>query len=121
MLKRILQRLFEKKGAMDEITVSQLKEMQETQKDFLLLDVRESFEYELTNIGGQLIPLDQLPDRIAEIEHFKEKDVIVMCRSGSRSARACEYLTRNGFTSVKNLKGGINDWAREIDPSLPVY
>lgn len=106
---------------MEEITVSQLKDMQEAGKEFLLLDVRETFEYELTNIDGQLIPLDQLPDRLNEIEAFKEKEVVVMCRSGSRSARACEYLLRSGFTQVKNLKGGINEWAREIDPGMPVY
>ena len=106
---------------MEEITVFQLKEMQETNKEFVLLDVRETFEYEFANLGGELLPLDQLPDRLNEIEQYKEKEIIVMCRSGSRSARACEYLSRSGFTSVKNLKGGINDWAREIDPSLPVY
>jgi len=106
---------------MEEITVLQLKEMQEANKEFVLLDVREIFEYEFANLGGELVPLDQLPDRLNEIEQYKEKEMIVMCRSGSRSARACEYLSRNGFTNVKNLKGGINDWAREIDPSLPVY
>ena len=106
---------------MEEITVLQLKEMQEANKEFVLLDVRETFEYEFANLGGELVPLDQLPDRLNEIEQYKEKEMIVMCRSGSRSARACEYLSRNGFTNVKNLKGGINDWAREIDPSLPVY
>ncbi len=106
---------------MEEITVSQLKEMQETNQEFLLLDVRETFEYEFTNIGGELIPLDQLPTRVDEIESYKDKPIIVMCRSGSRSARACEFLSRNGFNDVKNLKGGINDWAREVDPGLPVY
>ena len=106
---------------MEEITVLQLKEMQEANKEFVLLDVRETFEYEFANLGGELVPLDQLPDRLNEIEQYKEKEMIVMCRSGSRSARACEYLSRNGFKNVKNLKGGINDWAREIDPSLPVY
>lgn len=106
---------------MEEITVFQLKEMQEANKEFILLDVRETFEYEFANLGGELVPLDKLPDRLNEIEQYKEKEMIVMCRSGSRSARACEYLSRNGFTNVKNLKGGINDWAREIDPSLPVY
>lgn len=106
---------------MEEITVFQLKEMQEANKEFVLLDVRETFEYEFANLGGELVPLDQLPDRLNEIEQYKEKEIIVMCRSGSRSARACEYLSRSGFTNVKNLKGGINDWAREIDPSLPVY
>lgn len=106
---------------MEEITVSQLKEMQDSNKEFILLDVRETFEYEFTNIGGQLIPLDQLPDRLSDIEQYKDKEVVTMCRSGSRSARACEFLSRNGFTNVKNLKGGINEWAREIDSSLPIY
>lgn len=106
---------------MEEITVQELKQKMESNEEFLLLDVRESHEYHLSNINGTLIPLDQLPARLDEIKEFMNKEVVVMCRSGARSARACMFLTANGFASAKNLRGGINDWARQIDPTLPVY
>ena len=106
---------------MEEITVHELKRMKDQGEEFLLLDVREPFEYEISNIDGMLIPLDQLADRIDELAGHEDKEVVIMCRSGGRSARACEILSRNGFRQVKNLKGGVNDWARQIDPSLPVY
>lgn len=106
---------------MEEITVHELKRMKDQGEEFLLLDVREPFEYEISNIDGMLIPLDQLADRINELAGHEDKEVVIMCRSGGRSARACEILSRNGFRQVKNLKGGVNDWARQIDPTLPVY
>ena len=106
---------------MEEITVYELKQKRESGEEFLLLDVREPFEYEISNIDGQLIPLDQLSERMDELSGYEDKEIVIMCRSGGRSARACEMLSRNGFQNVKNLKGGVNDWAREIDPTLPVY
>ncbi len=106
---------------MDEITVQELKEMQDKKKSYFLLDVREDFEFQISNINGTLIPLDLLPDKLDEIEDKKDEEVIVMCRSGVRSAKAQKFLLDNGFKKVRNLKGGINQWAREIDNSLPVY
>lgn len=106
---------------MEEITVFDLKTMMDEKQDFLLLDVREPHEYHMANIKGTLIPLDQVPVRVTEIEEYRDRQVVVMCRSGARSARACMMLAADGFTNVKNLRGGINDWAREIDPTLPVY
>ncbi len=106
---------------MDEITVQELKEMQDKKKSYFLLDVREDFEFHISNINGTLIPLDLLPDKLDEIEDKKDEEVIVMCRSGVRSAKAQKFLLDNGFKKVRNLKGGINQWAREIDNSLPVY
>jgi rhodanese-related sulfurtransferase len=106
---------------MKEITVQELKKKFDKGDNFFLLDVREQFEYQISNIDGELIPQDLLPEKIEEIEDKKNDEVIVMCRSGGRSAKACELLSKNGFEDVKNLKGGINAWAREIDSSLPVY
>jgi rhodanese-related sulfurtransferase len=106
---------------MEEITVQELKEMQDNNESYFLLDVREDFEFHISNINGTLIPLDLLPDRVDEIEDKKDEEVIVMCRSGVRSAKAQQFLLENGFKNVRNLKGGINQWAREIDNSLPVY
>lgn len=107
---------------MGEISVAELQQLlKDDTEDFLLLDVREPFEYRISNLNGLLIPLGQLPARIAELESYKDKEVIVMCRSGARSAEACRFLGQQGFTNTKNLVGGINEWARKIDPDLPVY
>ncbi len=106
---------------MNEITVQELKEKMDNGDSFFLLDVREPFEYNISNINGELLPIDQLPDRIEELEDKKNIEIVVMCRSGNRSAKACELLSGHGFSDVKNLKGGINAWAKEIDNSLPVY
>jgi rhodanese-related sulfurtransferase len=103
---------------MDEITVNELKEKHDKREPFLLLDVREHFEYHISNLNGTLIPLDELPDKL---DDRKEEEVIVMCRTGNRSATAQKLLLKNSFKNVKNLKGGINQWARKIDDSLPVY
>jgi rhodanese-related sulfurtransferase len=107
---------------MEEITVHQLKVKIDKKESFLLLDVREMFEYYISKIDGStVIPVDELPSRIDEIEEYKNQQVIVMCRTGSRSAQAQMKLQENGFQDVKNLKGGVNEWAREIDTTLPVY
>ena len=84
-----------------------------------ILDVREPHEYEIVNIGAYLIPLSALRKRIDELDPSKE--IVVHCKSGARSARAAEFLRKNGFKSVKNLVGGIDAWAERIDPSLPRY
>lgn len=105
---------------MTEITVQELKAKKENGSQFILIDVREHFEYLISNLGGRHIVLDELESHIARLETYKHTDVILMCRSGGRSARACELLQRHGFTCVANLKGGIKAWADEIDPDIPV-
>jgi len=85
-----------------------------------LLDVREPHELQISRLeGAHLIPLGQLAARLHELDSADE--MVVFCKSGSRSARALELLVSAGFRKVKNLKGGINAWAREIDPALPIY
>ncbi len=105
----------------EEITVRELKKNQEENKPVFLLDVREQHEKDFVDIGGSLIPLGQLVDRVFEIDSQKDKEIVIYCRSGARSAEACRVLMASGFTNVKNLKGGILKWAEEIDPSLPTY
>ncbi len=86
----------------------------------ILLDVREPHELEISALPGAVnIPLGTLAGRLAELD--SAKDMVVFCKSGTRSARALELLASAGFKKVKNLKGGINAWAQEVDPSLPVY
>jgi len=107
---------------MEDITVHQLKEKKENRESFFLLDVRETFEYYISKIdGSSVIPVEELLSRLDELDDKKDQEIIVMCRTGSRSAQAQKMLLNNGFKNVKNLKGGINEWAREIDNSLPLY
>lgn len=103
-----------------EITVDELNEkLQNGEKPFIL-DVRQPREYRMSNIGGKLIPLNELPRRINEIEQYKDQEIIVHCRSGARSARACQILMNHGFENPKNLAGGLIEWANVIDNSLRV-
>jgi len=106
---------------MKEITVEALKNKLDNNNSIFILDVREPFEYQIANLEGTLIPLNDLPDRVDEIEEHKDEPVVVMCRSGNRSAKAAKFLRKNGFSEVMNLKGGINEWAKKIDTSMPVY
>lgn len=105
---------------MKEITVEELKNKKEAGHDFFLLDVREDFEYQVSNLNGEHIPLGDLPSRVDEIKNHKDAEVVVMCRSGGRSGKAVEFLEGEGFSNVHNLKGGITAWSNEIDPSMPV-
>jgi len=104
---------------MKEITVLELKEKKEKGEDIQLIDVREDFEYEMSNLGGQLIPLGGILIESDKID--KEKPVVVMCRSGKRSAAAIMQLEQKGFTNLYNLRGGILAWVDEIDPTINVY
>ena len=104
---------------MKEISVQELQDKKEKGEDFQLIDVREDFEYEMSNLGGTLIPLSGVLIEADKID--KTKPVVVMCRSGKRSAAAIMQLEQLGYTNLYNLKGGILAWAAEIDPTLNVY
>jgi len=104
---------------MQEITVTDLKHKIDTHEDFQLIDVRETFEYEMSNLGGENIPLAGVLIETDKIS--TEKPVIVHCRSGKRSAMAIMQLEQLGYTNLANLKGGIVAWATEIEPSMHVY
>ena len=86
----------------------------------LLLDVREPWEYGLCRIdGAELVPLQSLPARLAELNPARE--TVVICHHGVRSYHAARYLEHNGFSNVINLTGGVDAWAKEADPSMPTY
>lgn len=109
-----------KKPLMKEVTVQELKEMMDKNAEFQLIDVREPHEYEICNLGGELIPQGELPQVVSRIS--KDKQVILQCRSGARSGNMVQWLEKNhGFTNLYNLKGGILAWSREIDPTVPTY
>jgi len=103
-----------------DIEAGQLAEQLDQGQPIHLLDVREPHELEISHLeGADLIPLGQLAARLSELDSADE--MVVFCKAGTRSARALELLASAGFRKVKNLKGGINAWAREVDPSLPIY
>lgn len=104
---------------MKEISVQELKDKLDKGEDFQLIDVREDFEYETSNIGGVSIPLGGILIEADKIDH--DKPVIVMCRSGKRSMAAIMQLEQQGYTNLSNLKGGILAWQAEIDPTINVY
>lgn len=88
--------------------------------DLLLLDVREPHELEISALRGSTnIPLGELAARLSELDSARE--MVVFCKAGTRSTRALELLVSAGFRKVKNLKGGINAWAKDVDNNLPVY
>jgi sulfur-carrier protein adenylyltransferase/sulfurtransferase len=108
--------------AVPQITPTELKQRLDAGDDITLIDVREPFEWDMVNLeeyGARLIPLDQVIERKAEIDPADE--VVIYCRSGSRSAGAVRQLRAHGYERLINLKGGIRAWAEEIDPSMPTY
>ncbi|MDG6928828.1 MAG: hypothetical protein JRN39_01610 [Nitrososphaerota archaeon] len=103
-----------------EVSVEALNRWLQEGKELSLLDVREPQEYEICRIGGaRLIPLGQLRTRLDELEGGK--DMVVYCHTGSRSSAAVRFLNSTGFKNAVNLKGGIDEWARRVDPSMPRY
>jgi len=109
----------DKSLSMKEITVQELKSLLDTNADFQLIDVREVHEFEQANIGGEHIPMAEVPHQIERIETTKQ--VVMHCRSGGRSGNIIQWLEKNhGFNNLYNLKGGILAWAKEIDSSLDV-
>jgi sulfur-carrier protein adenylyltransferase/sulfurtransferase len=102
-----------------EITVDELKKRLDNKDDLFILDVREPQEYQICNLNGYLIPLRDLPKRINELDTAKE--IVVHCKVGGRSRQAVEFMKQSGFRKVKNLVGGIDEWAEVIDPAMPRY
>ena len=106
--------------AEDDITPAQLKQMMDGNPDLFVLDVREPYEIAICRIEGTWeIPLGQIPQRFAEVP--KDRDVVVHCKLGARSAQAVEFLKSRGYANVKNLAGGIIRWIDDVDESLNKY
>jgi adenylyltransferase/sulfurtransferase len=107
------------KNGIPQLGVKELKRRIDAGEDIFVLDVREPFEYQIANIGGKLIPQNDVPQRLAEID--RDREIVVQCKSGGRSQRIAEFLLQNGYTKVVNLAGGILAWADEIDPKMQKY
>lgn len=103
-----------------QIPPHELKERMDKGEDIVILDVREDWEHAHVRIpDARHIPLAQLPQAISSLD--RSKDIIVYCHHGVRSLQACQFLKKNGFEKIQNLKGGIDAYARMVDPSLPLY
>ena len=106
---------------MEEITATELKQRLDRGDDLQIIDVREQKEYDVARLeNSKLIPLGQVVSRMGEIDANRE--TVVHCKLGGRSAKAIEALKAAGFKGrLVNLKGGITAWSNEVDPSVPKY
>jgi adenylyltransferase/sulfurtransferase len=102
-----------------EISVEDLKRRLDAGEKLFVLDVREPHEYQICNLGGYLIPLNDLPKRVNELDSSAE--IVAHCKMGGRSAKAVQFLQQAGFTKIHNLTGGITAWSERIDPKVPKY
>jgi len=102
-----------------EIRVEELKRRLDAGENLFLLDVRDEFEYEISNIGGQLIPLAELSKRVNELDANRE--IVALCKMGSRSVKAVKLLHDAGFNHVWSLTGGIHAWSDRVDRNVRKY
>jgi adenylyltransferase/sulfurtransferase len=107
------------KNGIPQITVQELKARMDAGEDVQLIDVREPWEAQIAQIGGKLIPQNDVPNRLAEID--RNREVVVHCKGGGRSQRIAEFLQQQGYPKVANLAGGITAWSDQIDQKVPKY
>lgn len=105
----------------NEFTAKELHEyLQTIEEPPLLLDVREPWEFSTCHLpNSELIPMRQIPTAMNELD--PDREIVVICHHGIRSRSVAMYLTKNDFTRVINLRGGIDAWAKEVDPQMPTY
>jgi rhodanese-related sulfurtransferase len=102
------------------VSATELNRELESRATVKLLDVRETFELEISRLDGVVhIPMGELPHRLDELD--PTQSWVVICRTGARSGRVTDTLLANGFPEVRNLEGGMNGWARDVDPNLAIY
>jgi rhodanese-related sulfurtransferase len=109
----------EKAMGVPEIRAEDLKRRLDAGEDLFLLDVRDEFEFETSNIGGHLIPLAELPERVSELD--SNQKIVAVCKMGPRGAKAVQFLHKAGFSHVWNLTGGIHAWSDRVDHSVRKY
>ncbi|MFZ1919797.1 MAG: rhodanese-like domain-containing protein [Terriglobales bacterium] len=104
-----------------EISAGQVKALQKSGDPFTLLDVREPWEYETARLeGAKHIPMGDIPTR-APLELDPNEQIVVMCHHGVRSLTVTNWLRQQGFEKVQSMRGGIDGWARTVDPKVPLY
>lgn len=111
-IRLVFQRMFD-------LTPKQLKDRLDAGEKITILDVREPFEWNIANLGGKLIPLGELSQRVVELN--PDEEIVVLCHHGVRSAHAVAFLRNQGFKKVFNIRGGIDRWSTEVDTSIPRY
>ena len=105
-----------------EVSVHDTKALVESNSDVTLVDCREPREYAIARIEGSiLIPIDELADRVSELQEYREKRIIVHCHHGGRSLSVVNWLRNHGFEKAQNMTGGIDVWSQEIDSDVPRY
>jgi rhodanese-related sulfurtransferase len=109
----------ESRVSVPEIQAEELKQRLDKGDNLFLLDVRDEYEYEISNIGGHLIPLAELPKRFKELNIRQE--IIAVCKMGPRGVKAVEFLRQQGFKKVSNLSGGIHAWSDRVDRKVRKY
>jgi adenylyltransferase/sulfurtransferase len=105
--------------AIPQIQPEELKRRLDAGEDIFILDVREPHEYQICNLGGYLIPINDLPKRVNELDSSRQ--IVAHCKTGGRSGRAVEFLRQAGFKNALNLAGGITAWSDKVDPKVPKY
>jgi adenylyltransferase/sulfurtransferase len=104
------------------ITACQLKAKLDSGQSPFILDVREKPELAIACLNNTLhIPMGEVSERLDELIPFKDRQIVVYCRSGARSAHCARFLAESGFQHVLNLQGGILAWSDTVDPSMPKY
>jgi rhodanese-related sulfurtransferase len=104
-----------------EISVEQVKAKLDGRDDFLLLDVREPWEFQTAQIeGAKLMPMGDVPSR-AHQELDPEDSIVVICHHGVRSMNVTAWLRQQGFEKAQSMRGGIDAWSRSVDPRVPLY
>jgi rhodanese-related sulfurtransferase len=94
--------------------------LQQSEQSPLLLDVRETWEYEICRLeGARLVPMRHIPAALRELD--RERETVVICHHGIRSRQVAMFLEHQGFSKVINMEGGVAAWAREVDPDMPTY
>jgi rhodanese-related sulfurtransferase len=105
-----------------EIDVKDLDRLRRERDEFVLLDVREAYEFAIARIEGSvLVPMSEIGDRLDELEEHRQRVIVVHCHHGIRSLQVTHALRSRGFPRVHNLAGGIDRWSRQIDPTVPTY
>jgi rhodanese-related sulfurtransferase len=105
-----------------EIDVQTVRQLQQSDEPFVLLDVRQDEEYATAKIDGSvLIPMGDLIDRIGELAPHQDKRIVVHCHHGGRSMQVTQALRSHGFENAQNMAGGIDAWSLEIDGTVPRY
>jgi rhodanese-related sulfurtransferase len=105
-----------------EISVHDTKSLLCSSSGAFLLDCREPKEHSFAHIeGSMLIPMEEVADRVGELEEYRDSRIVVYCHHGGRSLQVVNWLRNHGFAKAQNLTGGIDLWSQEIDPTIPRY